>query len=112
MKNEKEELERLLSNKEELVRHIKEEEERKRKIEEEERKKKEEEERKRKEEERRIEEEGRKQLSQLSSGLNKEEQIFKSSEKGYIYAIKKLLKEGVNINAKDSSNYKRRRYKE
>ena len=107
MKNEKEELERLLSNKEELVRHIKEEEEeeRKRKIEEEERKRKE-------EEERRIEEEGRKQLNQLSSGLNKEQQLFKSSEKGYIYAIKKLLKEGVNINAKDSSNYKRRRYKD
>ncbi len=100
MKNEKEELERLLSNKEELVRHIKEEEERKRKIEEEERKRKE-------EEERRIEEEGRKQISQLSSGLNKEEQLFKSSEKGYKYAIKKLLKSGININAKDDD--KRRR---
>jgi len=54
---------------------------------------------------RRIEEEGRKQISQLSSGLNKEQQLFKSSEKGYIYAIKKLLKEGVNINAKDSSGW-------
>ena len=63
-----------------------------------------------KEEERIIEEEGRKQLSQLSSGLNKEQQLIESGQKGYIYAIKKLLKEGVNINAKDS--YKRRRYKE
>ena len=62
------------------------------------------------EEERRIEEEGRKQLSQLSSGLNKEQQLIVSSQKGYIYGVKKLLKEGVNINAKDSS--KRRRDKD
>ena len=62
------------------------------------------------EEERIIEEEGRKQLSQLSSGLNKEQQLIRSSEKGYIYGVKKLLKEGVNINAKD--NDKRRRDKD
>ena len=56
------------------------------------------------------EEEGRRQINQLSSGLNKEQQLIRSSEKGYIYGIKKLLKEGVNINAKDS--YKRRRHKD
>ena len=56
------------------------------------------------------EEEGRRQINQLSSGLNKEQQLIESSEKGYIYGVKKLLKEGVNINAKDSS--KRIRYKE
>ena len=107
-KKRKEEEERLRKEEEEKKRK-EEEEERKRK-EEEERQRKEEEERKRKEEERKIEEEGRKEINQLSSGLNKEQQLFESSEKGYIYAVKKLLKEGVNINAKDNS--KRRRDKE
>ena len=68
-----------------------------------------EEERKRKEE-RIIEEEGRREINQLSSGLNKEQKLIESSEKGYIYGVKKLLKEGININAKDNS--KRRRDKE
>ena len=87
IKGEKEKLEKLLNNKEELKRKIKEE-----------------------EEERIIEEEGRKEINQLSSGLNKEQQLLKSSEKGYIFAVKKLLKKGVNINAKDIG--KRRRDKE
>ena len=53
------------------------------------------------------EEEGTKELAQLENGLNQEEQLFKASEKGYLYGVKKLLNE-ANIEAKDNNNYKRR----
>ncbi len=95
MKNEKKEKQKLLKEKNKLLDQLNKERQEKERL-----------------EKKIIEEEGRKQINQLSSGLNKEQQLIESSEKGYIYAIKKLLKEGVNINAKDSSNYKRRRYKD
>lgn len=56
------------------------------------------------------EEEGRKQMELLPVELSKEQQFFKSNEKGYIYAIKKFLKDGVKIDAEDSHFFKRRRY--
>ena len=59
-----------------------------------------------------IKEKGTKQLAQLENGLGKEQQLFKASEKGYLYGIKILLEEGININSRDSKNHKRRRPKD
>jgi len=52
-------------------------------------------------EKQRIDKEETKQISELIEYFTKKEQFFAAIEKGYIYAIRKLLKDGVNINSKD-----------
>lgn len=54
-----------------------------------------------------IEEQGTIQLSQLGSGLSKEQQLIKGIMYGYQYAVLKLLKDGANINSKDNETEKR-----
>ena len=49
----------------------------------------------------RIEKEEIKEFSQLPNGLTKEQQIIEGSKFGLIYVIRKLLKEGINVNSKD-----------
>jgi len=59
---------------------------------------------KEKQEKTKIKEEGAKQIVQLGKGRNKEEQLFMACQKGYLYAVQKLLDEGININTKDREN--------
>jgi len=57
------------------------------------------------EEQEKIEKEGSKELKQIGNGLNKEQQFIEGSKQGFLYGIKKLLKEGINIETKDNCGY-------